>query len=106
LDVKWLKPALHRLLPFVPAKGLTCGFCFTYWLSLAAAVLFDPIAEWQVPFRFAPGAAAPVLEFLLDWMIIGFAALFFRFLFVVVQELVDYQMYTWNKQFHDPGPHS
>ena len=39
---EWLynhTPKLHR-------RALLCGFCFTYWLALAATILFDPFHGW------------------------------------------------------------
>ncbi len=102
-DLPALKRGIMERVPSPANRALTCGFCFTYWASLAATLLFDPLAPWHPPLRSAALAhTEPLVHVALSWMLIGFVAITFRFLFVVIQELVDYQMYTMNKQFHAP----
>jgi hypothetical protein len=70
---------LKRRSPRVVSKGLTCGSCFTYWLSLGFVLRFDPLAEaW-------PGG---LMHVLVTWLALAMGAVFVRFSYVLVQERV------------------
>lgn len=73
----WINAVIKRL-PYPFSKAVTCTFCFGYWLSLAAALYFDPLAAWQ-PALPAWGAAAwPVVRVLGAWYAVGLLATFWR----------------------------
>jgi hypothetical protein len=104
-DLPQVKRWILAHIPYPINRTLTCGFCFTYWLSLASLFIFNPLQEWIPPLRWEfllP--MQPLVSIFFAWMAVGFSALIIRFLFVALQELVDYEMYTWNKQFHSIDP--
>jgi hypothetical protein len=66
-------------LPYLLRKPITCGLCFTFWLSLLAAIIFVPFAEWLplLQYRFALGeAVSGLLNFLVSWLALGTATTF------------------------------
>ncbi len=74
-------------------KVLLCGSCFTYWLSLAAVCMlrpFDGLLAVSVPGGVVGSA---VVHAVLSWMSIAWAAVFLRFAYVALQELVHYQVH-------------
>lgn len=74
-------------LPFPFSHAVGCPFCLSYWLALLAAILIEPFAGWQVPWR-AFAADAAWLELLLcvigGWFAIGFLANCWRVLYMLV----------------------
>jgi hypothetical protein len=100
-DLPRLRGWIAVRVPYPISRALTCGFCFTYWFSLGSLLLFDPLNGWLPPLQFfIPASLSFIIYIFFSWMALGFAALLWRSLFVIIQELIDYQMYTWNKQFH------
>lgn len=80
-------PKAQTLLP----RAITCGFCFTYWLSLVYVVFFDPLAGYlQNPF----------IQFVFSWLVLAFVTVVFRFSYVVIQETVNYFVHTLNARPH------
>lgn len=100
-DLPQLRDGIRNHIPYPLSRALVCGFCFTYWLSLASLAVFDPLGAWLPPLTpFMPPALDPLIHLGLSWMMLGFVALLWRSLFVIIQEFIDYQMYTWNREFH------
>jgi hypothetical protein len=100
-DLPRLREGIMKYIPHPASRALTCGFCFTYWLSLGSLIVFDPLGGWLPPIRqFIPATVASFIYVFCSWMILGFTALLWRSLFVIIQELIDYEMYTWNREFH------
>jgi hypothetical protein len=105
-DLPRLRKNISEHVPYPISRALTCGFCFTYWLSLESLIIFNPLNGWLPPLQaIVPAQLSLFIYICFSWMALGFVALLWRSLFVIIQELIDYQMYTWNKQFHpvDPG---
>lgn len=81
--------------------ALTCGFCFTFWISLVAAILFDPFQAWQVPFRIvALAPLSPLFEYIASWMAVGTFAAMIRFAYIAIQEFVHYEVHHLNHREH------
>lgn len=100
-DLPALRRGIMSSIPYPVNRALTCGFCFTYWASLVAVLMFHPLSSWRLPLSSGVFANAEVLLHLfVSWMIIGLFAITVRFAVVILQELIDYEMYTMNKQFH------
>ncbi len=73
------------------ATAFLCGFCFTYWTAFVYLLVFNPLKPWAFPFRFPlPLPLQSTIEFLASWMALGFVAVSFRFIFVLLKELVDH----------------
>ena len=100
-DSAALRDGIRARLPKFFAKALTCGMCFTYWLSLLVVVVFDPLGGWLPPLRFgvAPWAYAP-LQITVSWMAIGMLSVFIRFSYAALSELVHYQVHHVNHKDH------
>ncbi|MEK7612193.1 MAG: hypothetical protein AAB407_02535 [Patescibacteria group bacterium] len=93
----WLRNAVKNILPGKIAKAVTCGLCFTYWLALFAVIISDPLRGWVPPWRFAMAVELEsLLSFMTSWMAIGFGAVALRFVYVVIQESVNYFTHTLN----------
>ncbi len=100
-DLPELKRWINENTPYPISRALVCGLCLTYSSSFLAVVVSNPIVSWKPPLRVPlPIFMENLLHFFASWMIIGFGAIAFRYLFVVIQELVDYEMYVMNKHFH------
>ncbi len=105
LSVLWRKilidfPKLDTFLQsWLGAIGyaLICGFCYTYWLSLAAVLVFGPIELVQNNQFFANyGLLQELILIGLSWMAIAFCAQTLRFIFVILQQLLVYFLHILN----------
>lgn len=92
-DLNALSSALSKL-PYLLRKPLTCGFCFTFWAALATALIANPLAGvsglWQTS---VPAAWQPLADLFVGWVVVGMLAVIIRFGYVVLQELVHYQVH-------------
>ena len=68
-------------------KALTCGSCFTLWLTLFFVLALNPLGNFFIAAPFA--SLPPVISYLIQWMSLGWSALFLRFLYVKIQETVS-----------------
>lgn len=77
--------------------ALICGFCYTYWLSLFAVLLFGP-AELLASniFFSSPGVFKELILIGISWMAIAFCAQTLRFIFVILQQLLVYFLHILN----------
>jgi len=100
-DSRMLREGVRGRLPKFFGKALTCGLCFTFWLSLFVALITDPFAGWLPPFRFAlsPGLYAPIQIFV-SWMALGMLSALIRFSYAALSELVHYQVHHVNHKDH------
>ena len=86
----WLAKLLKSL-PWVLWKVLTCGYCFTMWLTLAVVLIFDPLKPWAV-------SNLPYFVHIFgSWMAMGIAAAIIRTNYVMLQAKLHYQMHVLNK---------
>ena len=100
-DLPQLREGIKTHIPYPLSRALTCGFCFTYWFSLGSLIIFNPLNGWLPPMQpIIPSMLGPSIYLSVSWMLLGFIALLWRSLFVMIQEFIDYEMYVWNKQFH------
>ncbi len=76
----------------VLSKALTCGLCFTYWLAFFFVLWRNPIPNWT--------HSVLITHFFLSWMVVAFVAVFLRFLYVSLQELVHYQVHVLRGEHH------
>jgi hypothetical protein len=76
------------------SRAVTCGFCFTYWLAFFYVWFFgSPHRYFTFSFR--------LFDLIFQWLILAFVAVVFRFGYVAIQELVNYQVHQLNvKRFH------
>jgi hypothetical protein len=100
-DAPRLRNGIKAHIPYPISRALTCGFCFTYWLSLVSLIIFNPLNGWLPPLQSViPSTLIPFIYLSVSWMTLGFISLLWRSLFVIIQEFIDYEMHTWNRQFH------
>lgn len=85
IDFPKLKNAIKKHVPFPFAKMLTCGTCFTYWLSLGFVLVFQPLEQLNLSYNT-----------FISWMAFGIVAIIWRFGAVAIQELVHYQTHILN----------
>lgn len=81
------------------AKAMTCGSCFTAWITLLFVLIFNPLNSFLisvVPFAniFA------VASYAIQWMALGWGALTFRFFYVALQEAVSIMVHKFEDQNH------
>ena len=80
-------------------KAVTCGSCFTYWLALLFTIIIAPLVYWT------PLTNTSFISFIvntfLQWMALAWLSVFFRFLYVSIQELVNYQVHTLRDHGHE-----
>lgn len=69
------------------AKALTCGSCFTFWITLIFVLIFDPLGVFL--FQTMPMASIFPASYLIQWMALGWGAIFLRFLYIFLQESVS-----------------
>ena len=87
-DLPQLRDGITKYIPYPASRALMCGFCFTYWLSLGSLIIFNPLNGWLPPTQpFIPPVIDPFVYIFFSWMVLGFTALLWRSLFVVIQEL-------------------
>lgn len=82
---------LSLRLPVV-GKAFTCGLCFTYWISLFFVLWYNPVPNWT--------GTLFAFHLFLSWMVVAFGAVFLRFLYVSIQELVHYQVHHLRGEHH------
>lgn len=92
---------LKKYFPNFLHTALTCGLCFTYWVTLFFVLFFDPLpVEFFVFNDFTCCQTRYTSHLFLSWMFIGFSSVSFRFLYVFLQEKVN-QIYTINHGDHN-----
>jgi hypothetical protein len=74
-------PALLEHVEKLPIIGgvLTCGFCFTVWLSLLAVMLYNPLSLWHTELP-------ALIRLTIGWFTLSAAVLFLRNLIAVLME--------------------
>jgi biopterin-dependent aromatic amino acid hydroxylase len=99
-DLPRLRDFIQKRIPYPLSRALMCGFCFTYWLSLASLIIFDPLNGWLPPLQgFTSPTLHPFAYLFLSWMLLGFVALLWRSLFVIIQELIGHLPYFTDRKF-------
>lgn len=102
-DLAWLKHLVGKL-PWILKKAVSCGFCFTYWLSLFFVILCNPLQGWLPPLRIDLSSYLILpLQILMSWMIVGIGSVIIRFGYAALQELVHHQVHTVSQT--DPHTH-
>ncbi len=92
-DIPTLSNIVKKL-PYLLRKPVQCGFCFTFWLALAAVLTIDVLPGFSLVLNFdAPVVFASGLEVLARWMAVGMLSVIIRFGYVALQELVHYQVH-------------
>ncbi len=100
-DFKWLREGIKSHTPIYIGKMLTCGTCFTYWLTLLVVIIFDPLAGWLPTQRVQLGGeVAVLLQIVFSWMAIALIATLLRFGYAAISELVHYQVHKLNHREH------
>ncbi len=94
IDHKQFSSFLKKI-PFL-GKALTCGSCFTYWISLLALTIYNPIKDWPI-LSYNNVYINFLFTLLFQWMAISFGAVFLRFIYVLIQELVNYLTHGVNQ---------
>ncbi len=82
-----LGPYLRKAFPVFLGTALTCGLCFTYWITLFFSLIFNPL---PLEFFIFNSKNNFLIHIFFSWMSIGFVALVFRFSFALIQEKVNY----------------
>ena len=78
------KNFIQNNLSFI-GKAFLCGSCFTYWMSLLYVLCIKPIANiFSVSFS---------TYIFFSWMAISYGSVLLRFFYVMIQEVVHYQMH-------------
>ena len=92
----WLAAYVPRIKP-----SLTCGTCFTYWISLAFVLLFDPLHGWLPPSRILlPQWLEWLLALGLAWMAVSIGALIVRFAYAMLEEYLWYAVHKLRGLHH------
>ena len=65
-------------LPHLIKKPLTCGVCFTFWLSFFCNLIFNPVL-WNI-------SANSLINFLAHWMITGMVSVSIYYIFLTFYE--------------------
>jgi hypothetical protein len=89
---QWLRNHLGNF-----AKIFTCGSCFTFWITLAFVLIVNPLKIFFLP---------AVLSYFIQWMSLGYGALFLRFSYIATQEFVGNMVHKSRclmKNFADPN---
>jgi hypothetical protein len=82
----------------VVSRSLTCGSCFTLWFTLFFVIAFHPLSIF---FEFTSFASLPVfISYPIQWMSLGWGALFLRFLYVAIQESVSILVHRFKEHSH------
>ena len=68
---------------------LTCGSCFTYWLSLAFVLFHDPLATFAQGVAPHAGIVFFALRIFMSWMALAYLSVLLRFSYILVQEKVS-----------------
>ncbi len=89
-DIPAITQTLEKYVPWPLRQSLTCGFCFTYWLSLFFLVFSNPFHAWTVPLRISFGPLSSLITLGIEWMALAISAAFVRFAYVNLQELTHY----------------
>ena len=88
-DLPQLREGIKTHIPYPLSRALTCGFCFTYWFSLGSLIIFNPLNGWLPPMQpIIPSMLGPSIYLSVSWMLLGFIALLWRSLFVMIQEFI------------------
>jgi hypothetical protein len=61
-------------LPYVLRKPVTCGLCFTFWISCVCTVILVPLANvaFALPYRFPVAAIfRSIIGFGIEWFALG-----------------------------------
>lgn len=91
-DIPGLKPGIHKYIPSLIARALTCSFCFTFWLSLLFVLIFNPLHNWlPTPRFYLTDNTQAILSIFFAWMAVGTGAWIVRFIMDELQHLVHYQ---------------
>lgn len=67
-------------------KILTCGSCFSYWISLLVILIWNPLF---LLFSFILKTESYIIISLFSWMSLSFGVVSLRFLYVALQEYVS-----------------
>jgi hypothetical protein len=82
-------------------KALTCGSCFTYWLTLVFVALFNPLRSFAMPIFFTfNSSVSHIFFYAIEWMSLAWGALFLRFLYVFLQESVSRLVHERDEHHH------
>jgi hypothetical protein len=97
-------PCLSKLLNELPwgwRKPLTCGFCFTFWVALVTTLIANPLTGVSVSFNAnLPASWFFLTDIFVGWVTVGMLAVIVRFGYVVLQELVYYQVHHLRHNEH------
>lgn len=93
---------LRNKFPVFLGTALTCGLCFTYWVTLFFVLAYKPLPLDFFIFNNFENFEPKYISYLfLSWMIIGYGAVSFRFLYVFLQEKVNYLYSLNNNGLHN-----
>ena len=85
-----LRVSLQKIFPVFLGTALTCGLCFTYWITLVFVLTVTPIPYGFFSFsHHTYPVVSGILHTFFSWMFIGLGALFLRFLYALLQEHVN-----------------
>lgn len=78
-------PRFKKFIVNLPLVGpaLQCGICVSYWFSLVALALVDPLPGWRPVLPYDLGLFEPAIILGLMWFALGTAVLFARSLIIV-----------------------
>jgi len=93
------KEWIHRHFKTI-GKAVTCGSCFTFWITLIFVLIFNPINDFlslSTPFMRLMWATS----YFLQWMALGWGALFLRFLYIAFQEATSIMVHRFKNHSHE-----
>ncbi len=81
---------IKKTFPFFLGTAITCGLCFTFWVTFFFVIIFNPLPVSFFPFNdFENLLTLFFTHRFLSWMLIGVVALFIRFTYAILEETVD-----------------
>lgn len=71
----------------VVGEALNCGVCTSYWFSLVAVLVANPLANWHLPLDFSIAPLTPLADLLAQWICLGTSVLLLRSVIIVLLDL-------------------
>lgn len=82
---EFIAPKIEAL-PYLIRKPLTCGVCFSFWMSLLYIISFRPsFSGVSISAQMSPKCLF-LTKFFTDWMILGMSSVFILYVFLTFWE--------------------
>lgn len=80
-------PGLKKVVSSLVGQAGTCGVCYTFWFALILLIFLNPWVNIHFEFRtYLPNEIKIFISILLNWFSLGFAAIFFRWVYLFFED--------------------